>query len=66
MEFQVVVPTRIFPNSFRNEDHQGFLKKRLYDAGIARLEIERAANKAKIIILPHDPRIVIGKKGCAD
>jgi small subunit ribosomal protein S3 len=42
---------------------RGFLKKRLYDAGIARLEIERAANKAKIIIFTARPGIVIGKKG---
>jgi len=42
---------------------RGFLKKRLYEAGIARLEIERAANKAKIIIFTARPGIVIGKKG---
>ncbi len=40
-----------------------FLKKRLFDAGIARIEIERAANKAKIIIYTARPGIVIGKKG---
>jgi small subunit ribosomal protein S3 len=40
-----------------------FLKKRLYEAGIARLEIERAANKVKIIIFTARPGIVIGKKG---
>jgi small subunit ribosomal protein S3 len=42
---------------------RGFLKKRLYEAGIARLEIERAANKVKIIIYTARPGIVIGKKG---
>ncbi len=40
-----------------------FLKKRLYHAGIARVEIERAANKAKINIYTARPGIVIGKKG---
>ncbi len=40
-----------------------FLKKRLYEAGIARLDIERAANKVKIIIFTARPGIVIGKKG---
>jgi small subunit ribosomal protein S3 len=40
-----------------------FLKKRLFEAGIARVEIERAANKAKIIIYTARPGIVIGKKG---
>jgi small subunit ribosomal protein S3 len=40
-----------------------FLKQRLYEAGIARIEIERAANKVKIIIFTARPGIVIGKKG---
>jgi small subunit ribosomal protein S3 len=40
-----------------------FLKKRLFEAGVARIEIERAANKAKIIIYTARPGIVIGKKG---
>jgi small subunit ribosomal protein S3 len=40
-----------------------FLKKRLYHAGIARIEVERAANKAKVNIHTARPGIVIGKKG---
>ena len=40
-----------------------FLKQRLYHAGISKVEIERAANKAKINIYTARPRIVIGKKG---
>jgi len=40
-----------------------FLKSRLYHAGIAKIEIERAANKAKINIHTARPGIVIGKKG---
>lgn len=40
-----------------------FLKKRLYHAGISRIEIERAASKAKINIYTARPGIVIGKKG---
>jgi small subunit ribosomal protein S3 len=40
-----------------------FLKHRLYHAGISRIEIERAANKAKINIFTARPGIVIGKKG---
>lgn len=40
-----------------------FLKKRLYHAGISKVEIERAANKAKINIYTARPGIVIGKKG---
>ncbi|MBC7356992.1 MAG: 30S ribosomal protein S3 [Desulfacinum sp.] len=40
-----------------------FIKKRLYHAGIAKIEIERAANRAKIRIHTARPGIVIGKKG---
>jgi small subunit ribosomal protein S3 len=40
-----------------------FLKKRLYHAGISKIEIERAASKAKINIFTARPGIVIGKKG---
>jgi small subunit ribosomal protein S3 len=40
-----------------------FLKQRLYHAGISRIEIERAATKAKINIHTARPGIVIGKKG---
>lgn len=40
-----------------------FLKKRLYHAGISKVEIERATNKAKINIYTARPGIVIGKKG---
>jgi len=40
-----------------------FLKTRLYHAGISKIEIERAANKAKINIYTARPGIVIGKKG---
>ncbi len=40
-----------------------FLKERLYHAGISKVEIERAARKAKINIYTARPGIVIGKKG---
>ena len=40
-----------------------FLKTRLYHAGISKIEIERAASKAKINIYTSRPGIVIGKKG---
>ena len=47
------------------EDHmiRKYIKDRLFHAGIARVEIERAANKAKIRIHTARPGIVIGKKG---
>lgn len=43
-----------------------FLKKRLYHAGVSRIEIERAASKAKkvkVTIHTARPGIIIGKKG---
>ena len=41
-----------------------FLKKRLYSAGISKIEIERAANdKVRIIIFTAKPGFVIGKGG---
>jgi small subunit ribosomal protein S3 len=40
-----------------------FIKRRLYHAGISKIEIERMANKAKINIHTARPGIVIGKKG---
>lgn len=51
--------------SFLHEDLalRKFLKARLYHAGISRIEIERAANKAKVNIFTARPGIVIGKKG---
>ena len=39
------------------------LKKRLSHAGIAKIDIERAANKLKINIFTSRPGIVIGKRG---
>ncbi|MBI4525130.1 MAG: 30S ribosomal protein S3 [Deltaproteobacteria bacterium] len=42
---------------------KNFLKNRLYHAGISKIEIERAANKAKVNIHTARPGIVIGKKG---
>lgn len=39
------------------------LKKKLYHAGISRIEIERAANRLKVDIYTAKPGIVIGKGG---
>src|SRR5258708_12959674 len=39
------------------------IKKKLQHAGIAGVDIERAANKAKINIYTARPGIVIGKRG---
>ena len=40
-----------------------FLKKKLFDSGISRLEIERAANRVKINIFTAKPGLVIGRGG---
>jgi small subunit ribosomal protein S3 len=40
-----------------------FLKKRLYHAGISKIEIERTANNVRVIIRTARPGIVIGKRG---
>jgi len=40
-----------------------FLKKRLYHAGISRIEIERSSKRVRLRIFTAKPGIVIGKKG---
>ena len=40
-----------------------FLKKKLYSAGVAKIEIERASDRVKIIIYTAKPGVVIGKGG---
>lgn len=42
---------------------RNFLKKRLFHAGISKIELERAASKVKINIFAARPGIIIGKKG---
>ena len=52
-------------SAFVLEDYKirKFLKKRVFQAGVARIEIERAANKVRIRLHTARPGIVIGKKG---
>ncbi len=47
------------------EDHKirKFIKKKLFHAGIAKIEIERSAKRIRIRIFTARPGIVIGKKG---
>ncbi len=40
-----------------------YLKKKLYQTGVSKIEIERAANKVKINIYTSRPGMVIGRKG---
>jgi len=42
---------------------RNFIKKKLYSAGIGRIEIERAANKVKVNVHTAKPGLVIGKGG---
>ena len=47
------------------EDHEirTFLKKRLFSAGVSKIEIERASDRVKIIIHTAKPGVVIGNGG---
>ncbi len=40
-----------------------YLKKKLYSAGISKINIERAANKIKVNVYSSRPGLIIGKKG---
>jgi small subunit ribosomal protein S3 len=42
---------------------RNFVKKRLYASGIAKVEIERAANRVKVTIHTARPGMVIGRQG---
>ena len=50
---------------FLIEDHEirTYLKKKLYSAGVSKIEIERAADRVKVIVFTAKPGVVIGKGG---
>ncbi|WMC93820.1 30S ribosomal protein S3 [Kineothrix sp. MB12-C1] len=52
-------------SDFLVEDYniRKFLKKKLYSAGISKIEIERASERIKVIIYTAKPGVVIGKGG---
>jgi len=52
-------------SNFVYEDYRirKFLKKKLQQAGVSKIEIERAANKVKLKIHTARPGLVIGRKG---
>lgn len=54
---------RFFDNLHEDLKLRDFLKSKLKHAGVSKIEIERAAEKLKIIIQTARPGIVIGKKG---
>ena len=47
------------------EDHKirTYLKKKLFSAGVSKIEIERASERVKVIIYTAKPGVVIGKGG---
>ena len=47
------------------EDHKirEFLKKKLYSAGVSKIEIERASDRVKVVVYTAKPGVVIGKGG---
>ena len=56
--------TKDYPkNVYEDDKIRTFVKKKLYHAGISKIEIERTANKARIIIFTARPGIIIGRKG---
>ncbi len=52
-------------SEFLVEDYniRKYLKKKLYSAGVSKIEIERASDRVKVIIYTAKPGVVIGKGG---
>mgnify|MGYP002518654971 FL=1 len=52
-------------SDFLVEDYniRKFLKEKLYNAGISKIEIERQSDRVKVIIFTAKPGVVIGKGG---
>ncbi len=50
-------------NLVEDQEIRKFLKKRLYDAGISHIEIERASERVKITVHTAKPGVIIGKGG---
>ena len=40
-----------------------YLKKKLYNAGVSKIEIERASDRVKVVIFTAKPGVIIGKGG---
>ena len=40
-----------------------FLKKKLYSAGISKVEVERASDRVKVVVYAQKPGVIIGKGG---
>lgn len=46
-----------------DQEIRKFLKKKLYNAGISKIDIERASDRVKVIVYTAKPGVVIGKGG---
>jgi small subunit ribosomal protein S3 len=56
--------SRDYPRYLRQDlEVRDFIRKRLANASVSRIQIERPANNARVIIHTARPGIVIGKKG---
>lgn len=51
------------PNLHEDLSLRKLIKEKFYHAGVAKVEIERASNRAKITIWTARPGIIIGRKG---
>ena len=51
--------------AFLKEDYEirKFLKKKLYNSGVSKIEIERASDRVKVVVHTAKPGVVIGKGG---
>ena len=52
-------------NLVEDDKIRKYVKKKLYNAGISRIEIERASDRVKLIVYTAKPGVVIGKGGSA-
>ena len=50
-------------NLIEDQKIRTYLKKKLYAAGVSKIEIERASDRVKVIIYTAKPGVVIGKGG---
>ncbi|MGM0610494.1 MAG: 30S ribosomal protein S3 [Thermodesulfobacteriota bacterium] len=50
-------------NVYEDDKLRKYVKEKIYHAGVSKIEIERAADKIRLIVFTARPGIVIGRKG---
>ena len=55
--------TKFADNLVEDEKIRRFLKKKLFSAGVSKIEIERASDRVKVVVYTAKPGVVIGKGG---